>query len=282
MSHDHPSDSSQAIYHLLLLSLLATATLPSAEAQYCLAGAATTCNSVFAVCATQKTWCDDVRTTLLGTGAFATVDTFDASTDTPNSSQLAAYHAAFVFSDNGRGVDFPGFKDPVLLGNRLATYHDQGGGVVVAWKANMNGASVRLDGAYGSNGYALTNWPTGTWIYSSDSLGWFDTQSPLMKDVRNFAATNAFQSTAALISGRGQAVAFWKQSQYPLVVWGTKGNRTLVELNFFPVTSAVNDWFSGWTGDGAQLMRNALKFSRCMPCHSGTYAPAGTTVLWVR
>ncbi len=51
---------------------------------------------------------------------------------------------------------------------------------------------------------------------------------------------------------------------------GARGNRTLVELNFWPVEAYQN-----WTGDGVALMRNALKFSRCMPCGPGTFASAG-------
>jgi hypothetical protein len=262
------------VHNLIVLALL-TAILPSMEARYCLAGAAMVCDSVLVVCAMQTSWCENVRSTLRGTGAFTTVDAFDASISTPSSSQLAGYHAVFVFSDNGRAYG-SGFSDPRLMGDRLANYHNQGGGVVVAWKSNVAQDAVRLLGAYGlsSNGYTLTDWSQGSGIYPSDSLGWFDIESPLMKDVRTLDATHAFQSTAPLISGRGVLVASWRNGQ-PLVVRGTKGTRTLVELNFFPVTSTVNSWFSGWTGDGAKLMRNALKFSRCMLCEPGTFAGAG-------
>ncbi len=61
--------------------------------------------------------------------------------------------------------------------------------------------------------------------------------------------------------------------QEPLVVRGRRGSRTLVELNFWPVSSSVaSDW---WTGDGALLLRNGLKYSRCMACGMGTYTGLG-------
>ncbi len=63
-----------------------------------------------------------------------------------------------------------------------------------------------------------------------------------------------------------------------LVLRGTRGGRTLVELNFWPVSSRVAS--PGWTGDGAQLLRNGLKYSRCMPCAAGTYAAAGAGGGW--
>jgi hypothetical protein len=92
--------------------------------QYCDLGAAfIACDTVLVVCAEfYPHWCADVQSTLLSTAAFATVDVFDAHSGTPTSAQLMAYHAVIVHSD------WHLFGDPVLLGDRLAAYHDQGGG----------------------------------------------------------------------------------------------------------------------------------------------------------
>ena len=71
-------------------------------------------------------------------------------------------------------------------------------------------------------------------------------------------------------------VAQWRGSgggREPLVVRGVRGNRTLVQLNLFPASASVDPAF--WTGDGAALMRNALKYSRCMLCGAGTIFVAG-------
>ncbi len=55
---------------------------------------------------------------------------------------------------------------------------------------------------------------------------------------------------------------------------GTRGNRTLIELNFLPASSSSDSQW--WTGDGAGLMRNALMYSRSILCGSGTFS-AGET-----
>jgi hypothetical protein len=246
-----------------------------ASAQYCSPGAATTCDNVLIVC-TFSGNCADVRSKLQSTAAFATVDVFRADSGTPSASLLARYHAVFVFSSDP-------IRDPILLGDRIAAYHDQGGGVVVAlWANNNNAASLRLQGAYGTvaSGYALLDYPNGGAVSPSDSLGdVLEPDSPLLYGVASLFALSAFRSTAPLVVGRGVVVARWRGGgQEPLVLRGTRGGRTLVELNFYPVSSSAG-YYSFWTGDGAQLLRNGLKFSRCMPCGAGTYAAAGDVTL---
>jgi hypothetical protein len=213
-----------------------------------------------------------VETTLRNTTAFAAVDTFDARSATPTVAYLSAYDAVLVFSGWF-------FADPALLGDRLAAYHDQGGGVVVThgvW-GKVQGFSAKVEGAYGAvaNGYALMDYLSGNVTSPSDSLGAvLESQSPLLTGVTTLAATAAYRSTAAVVAGRGAVVARWAGGgQEPLVLRGMRGNRTLVELNFFPLSSRLNANY--WTGDGGALLRNALKFSRCMPCGKGTYADAG-------
>jgi hypothetical protein len=210
-----------------------------------------------------------VRTTILGTGNFATVDTFNAYYDTPTASQLAAYHAVLVYS-------WDSFSDATLLGDRLADFHDQGGGVVVAYAANSgNDGGHILRGAYGAadNGYALLHYASGGNLDSPDSLGdVLEPQSPLLTGVASLTASNAFRSSAPVISGQGIVVARWSGG-LPLVVRGMRGNSTLVELNFWPASSGL--YSNSWSGDGAALMRNALKYSRCMLCGPGTFSATG-------
>ena len=66
-----------------------------------------------------------MQSTLRATGAFATVDTFAAQSGgsgTPSAALLAGYDAVLAWSD------YYAFADAALLGDRLAAYHDQGGG----------------------------------------------------------------------------------------------------------------------------------------------------------
>jgi hypothetical protein len=255
---------------LALCALVVAVTMLGAAAQYCSPGMTQAeCSFVLVVYAEYAPWVPIVQATLRGTGAFSSVDFFDANAATPTASQLAAYHAVFVYS-------WLGFSDAALLGDRLATYHDQGGGVVVVFAANhANGYNLR--GAYGTvtNGYALMNYAQGGFIYPSDALGEVkEPQSPLMAGVASLSAGEAYRSTAPVISGRGVVVARWRGGgQEPLVTRGTRGNRTLVELNFYPPSSSARSPL--WSGDGAALMRNAIKYSRCMLCEPGTFAAAG-------
>jgi hypothetical protein len=250
--------------------VIVAAALRGAGAQYCPPGAATACDSVLIVHA-DPDYAADVKTTLQYTGAFVTVDLFNAFAATPTSEQLAPYDAVFVYSNKG-------FIDSTLLGNRLAAFHDNGGGVVVAMFANIgNSSGYNLKGAYGTaaNGYALLDYTSGGDAVLEDSLGnVLEPQSPLMTGVASFAATRAFRSTAPVISGRAVIVAQWSGGgREPLVVRGTRGSRTLVELNIWPVSNRTSPKW--WIGDGAALLRNALKYSRCMFCGPGTFSAAG-------
>jgi hypothetical protein len=260
---------------VLLLALVTAAPLHVlAQPEFCSPGASTACASVLVIYGSSFQRGADVQTKLLDTRAFTTVDTFDARSDTPTAELLAAYHAVLVFSDDRR------FGDGALLGDRLAAYHDQGGGVVVAAHEHECHPDLRVGGAYGTvdQGYALLdrNSPSGcTTNPGSDSLGDVpEPQSPLLASVASLVASYAIRSTAPVVSGRGVVVAAWRGGgQEPLVVRGARGNRTLVELNFFPVSN--HDWSGFWAGDGAALLRNALKYSRCMLCGPGAFPAAG-------
>ncbi len=67
----------------LLRAALVAAALRGAGAQYCPPGAATVCDAVLVVCADDAPYCADVRSNLLATRAFATVEFFDATSGTP-------------------------------------------------------------------------------------------------------------------------------------------------------------------------------------------------------
>jgi hypothetical protein len=268
---------------MLRLALVAAAALRGAAAQYCPPGATTACDSVLILGSDDPSWLADVQNQLASTGAFARVDAYNTRSGTPTESELADYDAVLVYSGQNT------FQDPALLGDVLAAYHDQGGGVVLAPFANADNNFASLRGAYASpaNGYALLQYQDYTaspltWdsrIPPADTLGEvLEPESPLLFGVASFSAIYPYRSTAAVIWDRGVVVARWRGDwQEPLVVRGARGNRTLVELNFFPPSGSV--YPVGWTGSGAALMRNALKYSRCMPgplsCGPGTFSAAG-------
>ncbi len=77
-----------------------------------------------------------------------------------------------------------------------------------------------------------------------------------MAGVASLLATMASRNDGGLING-AHSVADW-QSGVPLIVQGDIKGRHRVDLNFFPVSSHV--FPGGWTGDGINLIRNALLF----------------------
>ena len=221
---------------------------------------ATECTKVLVLAADSASNLADVQSTLRDTGGFATVDTFaaqsagnDGGAGTPSAAQLAAYDAVLTYNCGEYA-----FGDTVLLGDRLAAYHDQGGGVVVAQAANT--FELKLQGAYGTvgNGYSLMDYTAGSAIGSADSLGEvMEPQSPLMTGVASFSADAAWRSTANVVAGRGVVVARWRNGNQPLVLRGTRGGRTLVELNFYPLSTKAR--LNLWTGASCCTTRSSTR-----------------------
>ena len=194
------------------------------------------------------------------------IDTFDATSSTPTLSILQPYDAVFVWANSQ-------FSSAAGIGDVLGQYWDAGGAVVPAM---MSLVFSCLQGRFGSNsnGYMLIDGTASNNNGSSASLGTVvDPGSPLVSGVSALSAANAWCSTGAVINS-GVVVARWDNG-YPLVVRGTRAGRNLVALNMFPISSAKSSTW--WSGDGANLMRNALLYSKCTKCSSGKYAAAGTS-----
>ena len=263
----------------LLLPLLFLTILSCGVAQYCSPGTVqATCASVLIISASDAPKRTDVQSMLTGTGSFTKVDVLDVTSSTPTLAQLIAYDAVLVFRDG------TAFSDAVLLGDRLASFHDQGGGVIVGILANNADSGKNLKGAFGTaaKGYTLLNYASGGYVSPADSLGsLLEPNSPLLTGVTSISGTQAFRSTATVVNG-GVVVAKWNGgSKEPMILRGARGNRAIVELNLFPVSSSVNAIWLTRAGSLATLLRNALKYSRCMLCSPGTYSPS-SGLPWVQ
>ena len=201
----------------------------------------------------------DVQAKLRATGAFETVDLFNANATVPTLSKLLAYHAVLVWSN-------PGFYSPIQIGNVLADYWDSGGSVVPAM---MTIVFSNLRGRFGnlSNGYMLIDGSAGNNGTAAALGDVLEPESPILTGVSAISAIQSWRSMGAITNG-GVVVARWGSSQ-PLVVRGLREGRNLVALNMFPASSSVSS--AWWTGDGAALMRNSLLFSVCKHCDPGKY-----------
>jgi hypothetical protein len=221
-------------------------------------------------------WNSDVQATIEKTGAFAGVDIFNVETGTPALSLLKTYDAVLVYSEDN-------FKDAKALGDNLADYFDGGGRVVVAAFAN---ATAKLGGRWDTGMYQLIN-PIGqSAANEAGNLQIVEPTSPLLTGVVQVRAMAAYKSSGGNING-GVVVARWGSSQAPIIVRGTKNGRARVDLNLFPPSSMARADL--WTGDGANLLRNALLFrGHChsivgkggAPCPSGRleFCDAGTAI----
>jgi hypothetical protein len=190
----------------------------------------------------------DVVAKIVGTGLFPVVDEFNCGGGTPTDANFAAYDAVLVYSDSG-------FLDPTTLGDRLATFVDNGGGVVEAVFAN---GSVPLSGRFESQGYEAF---TGNAQGGGNGLTMVidDPAHPIMAGVVNFnAGTSSFDTSNAVLQPGGTQIAHYSQNGLPLVATlETKPGRT-VGLNFYPPSSAIRADFWSTATDGALLLANSL------------------------
>jgi hypothetical protein len=187
--------------------------------------------------------------------SFSNVATFDASTILPSISFLQQFDAALVWGSVSTVSGIPSG-----IGDVLAQYWDLGGSVVLTVDALCNN---KLTGRFASisdgyillDGFAKTN-------PSDDRLGViYEQDSFLVLGLGTFSASPAPKCMGAVVNG-GVTVAAWK-SGAPLIVRGVRTGRPLVALNIYPVPGTTG---SGWTGDGANLIRNAVVHSVCAPC----------------
>ena len=191
---------------------------------------------------------DDVKSGLAATGAFKAVDVFDASGATPTLAQLAPYKAVLVYNNSP-------FVDPALMGDRLADYFDAGGQVVIAPGTNCD--PVKLEGRFVNDGYLVLSIGAVDESFPADTLGLIlEPQSPLVAGVNTIDAQFAARCFVAPVAG-ATVVAQWGAG-VPLIGRGMVQGRKRVDLNFFPPSSTQGMQF--WTGDGANLLRNALLY----------------------
>jgi hypothetical protein len=162
---------------------------------------------------------------------------------------LNNYDAVLAWTDGGVSTQ-PTF------GNNLADYFDQGGRVVTATFAYCSNSTLAITGRWQTQGYTLLGAAQGQ-SSVNDSLGMVsEPNSMLMTGVTTLAAATAYRCPATPVAG-AVMVAQWGSGDW-LVVRGMVNGRNRVDLNLFPPSGTASPGF--WTGNGAQLMANALLF----------------------
>jgi hypothetical protein len=182
----------------------------------------------------------EVQTYLGSFPDIATVGIFDARYGTPTLSYLQGYDAALVWSRSS-------FNDPVALGDVLADYVDNGGGVVVG-TFSWYGPTRDLEGRLVDEEYTPFV-QAGSNLYSQADMGWRHSSHPIMTGVSSISGY--FRDDVAL-TGCADLIAKWDDN-HPFVA--EKG--PVVGVTLFPGVAYSHNW----TGDVPVLIHNSLIWS---------------------
>jgi uncharacterized protein (TIGR03382 family) len=208
----------------------------------------------------------DIREYLMCTGMFSKVDVFDVTTEAPDQDIMGQYDAALVYSS-----DNIGFYDGVALGDILASYIEQGGGVVLAGGAFSTEPTLGLGGRFELQGYAPVTGGAylalggGLSISPLPGYAWLPGQisgHETLYGVTNFTTTAAtYQVIDTTPVPPAFSVAEWSNGETAVVVLDAPSvdQGRVVAVNAYPPSGLV-DSTAGWpaTQDGDHLFAAAL------------------------
>ncbi|HYG02565.1 MAG TPA: S8 family serine peptidase [Chryseosolibacter sp.] len=217
----------------------------------------------------------DVVEKLYKTGKFSSVSYIDVSAYTPTLDEVEVFDAVLIFNN------YP-YADNETLGNVLADYFDNGGGVVSAMFEVSGYDEYKLSGRWYADQYYVID----EGIFTSgqkEYLGHYE-NSPIMDDVNSFnGGDQSYRPTGTTFVDGAELVASWTDGS-PLVVTRTIDGKSRVDLGMFPVSG--DRYYGMWdpSTDGALLMANALMYT--MGINSswlavgtpGITVPTGTSV----
>lgn len=220
---------------------------------------------------------NDVRQKINAVGYFNTVDTYNTQSGTPTLNYLKQYDAVLVWNDSHA-------LDEVALGNVLAQYIDNGGGVV---DAVFDIGSIPVLGAYNTAAYRVLT-PGGQLQGTVRTLGAVSLPShPIMEGVTSFnGGTGSYRSGSAAITPGSYVIARYDNSEYFILGKENVGPLAVrrASLNFLPVSAdaLANSWVTSTSG--ALIMANALRWVansntvvQTAGLESGSVFPVGTT-----
>jgi len=192
---------------------------------------------------------EDVKAKLISSG-IGSVDTFNARIKTPTYDLLGKYNAVLFFS-------YHGFNQHEL-GNLLAQYVDDGGGVVIGTYSNC-GRGNRLEGRWCDFGYDPISLGS-TSRTKALSIGKSIPNHPILRGVRVFNGGTQSSHGDGKPHPEANIVAEWANGR-PLIAELTKFYGSVVGLNFYPPSSDVAEgcWNPN-SADGKTLLSNALLY----------------------
>jgi hypothetical protein len=190
----------------------------------------------------------DVRAQLIRAG-LTDITVIDATVGSPTAAELLQYDVVYTWSDLPYG-------NPTALGNALADYVDQGGGVVQGvfsfyttpggrWSTGMY---APFSTGFSREGFSLTLVPV--------------VAHPILNGVTSFdGGFSSYHHSGISAQGCATVIANWSNGQ-PLVAVrrGPNGGR-IVGLNMYAPSANAYPYFWNILTDGHILMANALKWA---------------------
>ncbi|KAJ3425743.1 bonus isoform c-related [Anaeramoeba flamelloides] len=201
---------------------------------------------------------ENVRKSLQKSNLISEIRIIKAHHRTPTYEEIRRFDCLFIYS-------FDKFKDPVRLGDLIATFVESGGGVVIsAIEALSKGRDFDLEGRIITGGFL----PLKKSRWESEirrKLDKFDKEHPILAGVESFDGGNYSSHLKVKKVEKGsRVIATWNDGT-PLICEKKKklkyGN--VVVLNFHPLSDEItyNDsyfWVS--STDGAKIMSNSVEY----------------------
>ena len=204
-------------------------------------------------------WFYDIQYELDYTGHFDLVDIYDVESYLDLSlDDLKAYRSVLVFSD-----DY--FYDSVELGDLLADYVDEGGGVVLNTFAFNPSDELGIDGRIVTDGYL----PFIQGDQTDDYSLYMDMDlpsHPILEGVSYFYGGSSSYHEYVSLNTDATLVASWDDGT-PLIAIKELDYGRVVGLNFYPVSSYEREDFYDEYSDGPFILGNALAWAG--QCYAG-------------
>ena len=218
----------------------------------------------------------DVESALLADGRLGSVTSYRINNIDPSTLDLTGIEAVFLWADEGVG-----FNDAAALGNLLADYVDNGGGLVVSGYAFATGSSI--GGRLRTGGYlplATGGRPSGVQgrqrgIRRDQPYG---VHESMINVVRFYGGLGSFR-TEGIAATAGSTVTMQWEDGDPLAVVKETGPARVAALNMFPVSNVLQAQYppaeQNWDAltDGVRLMASAILWT------TGTTQPCLNTVI---
>jgi C1A family cysteine protease len=192
----------------------------------------------------------ELQEALIDTGYFASVTVIDTSMFTPRYSELQLFQSVLLFSS----IEY---DDPTNLGNAIADYIDNKGGLVTMLYeiSNDNNELYSLQGRWNEDNYAVI--PRCPIKHGQSALGKIYYPGHfIMNNVHSFVGgTQSFRPTTLTVSQGSERIADWEDG-VPLIATKEIQESRIVALGFYPDSNDNLNWDS--TTDGFEIIANAL------------------------